>query len=140
MLLVILCFLCCFAQGHIFCAKNISECAIFYSLSTSGFKTEASFNQKIYFMRSGGKVFNPNLGGLFRGSFWGGGMGKTIPPPCLKLGRITLETWNLVRKFTYIFGLRRYNFQYQGLLNFAYVSIFFAKNEHVLAKIVPLLK
>ena len=38
--------------SHIFCAKNISECAIFYSLSTSGFKTEASFNEKISFMRS----------------------------------------------------------------------------------------
>ena len=30
----------------------MSECAIFYSLSTSGFKTEASFNEKISFMRS----------------------------------------------------------------------------------------
>ena len=34
-------------SSHMFCAKNISECAIFYSLSTSGFKTEASFNEKI---------------------------------------------------------------------------------------------
>ena len=39
-------------SSHIFCAKNISECVIFYSLSTSGFKTEASFNMKISFMRS----------------------------------------------------------------------------------------
>ena len=39
-------------SSHIFCAKNISECAIFYSLSASGFKTEASFNMKISFMRS----------------------------------------------------------------------------------------
>ena len=34
-------------SSHIFCAKNISECAIFHSYSTSGFKTEASFNEKI---------------------------------------------------------------------------------------------
>ena len=44
-------------SSHIFCAKNISECAIFYSLSTSWFKAEASFNEKISFMRSGEKVF-----------------------------------------------------------------------------------
>ena len=44
-------------SSHIFCTKHISECAIFYSLSTSGFKTEASFNEKISFMRSGEKVF-----------------------------------------------------------------------------------
>ena len=34
-------------SSHIFCAKNISECAIFHSYSTSGFKTEASFNEKM---------------------------------------------------------------------------------------------
>ena len=39
-------------SSHIFCANNVSECAIFYSLSTSGFKTEALFNEKIPFMRS----------------------------------------------------------------------------------------
>ena len=44
-------------SSHIFCAKNISECTIFYSLSTSGFKTEASFNEKISSMKSGEKVF-----------------------------------------------------------------------------------
>ena len=36
-----------------FFAKNIIERVIFYLLSTSGFKTEASFNEKISFMRSG---------------------------------------------------------------------------------------
>ena len=40
-----------------FGAKNINERAIFYSLSTSGFKTEASFNEKISSMKSGEKVF-----------------------------------------------------------------------------------
>ena len=39
--------------SHISGAKNISKCAIFYTLSTFGFKTEASFNEKISFMRSG---------------------------------------------------------------------------------------
>ena len=54
----ILSILCCFAQAfHIFCAENISECAIFYSLSISGFKTEASFNEKISFMGSGETTF-----------------------------------------------------------------------------------
>ena len=36
--------------------------------------------------------FNPNLGGLFRGSFWGGGGGVVKLPPCLKLVRIMPET------------------------------------------------
>ena len=43
--------------SYFFCAKYISEYAIFYSLSTSGFKTEASFNEEISFMRSGEKAF-----------------------------------------------------------------------------------
>ena len=44
-------------SSHIFCAKNISECAISCSISTSGFKTETSFIEKISFMRSLEKVF-----------------------------------------------------------------------------------
>ena len=38
--------------------------------------------------------FNPELGGLFRGSFGGGEGGKItyLPPHCLKLVRIMLET------------------------------------------------
>ena len=40
-------------SSHIFCGKNMGKCAIFYSLSTSRFKTEASFNEKISFVRSG---------------------------------------------------------------------------------------
>ena len=44
-----------FHASSVFCVKNISECTIFYSLSTSGFKTEASFDEKILFMRSGEK-------------------------------------------------------------------------------------
>ena len=42
--------------SHISGAKNIRKCAIFYSLSTFGFKTEVSFNEKISFMKSGEKV------------------------------------------------------------------------------------
>ena len=44
-------------SSHIFSVKNISECAISYSLSTSEFKTEVSFNEIIPFMRSGEKTF-----------------------------------------------------------------------------------
>ena len=47
-----------FRRGsYIFCAKNIKECAIFYSLSTSGFKIEELFYETIFFMRSGEKAF-----------------------------------------------------------------------------------
>ena len=84
---------------------------------------------------------NSNLGGLFRGSFWGvyvcvgvGGEGGLKLSPCLKLVRIMLETWNLVREYKHIYSFRKYTFWYQGPLNF------FAKNLHFLAKILPLLK
>ena len=58
----------------------------------------------------------PNLGGLFRGSFWGsqGGVTPTpLPPqrpPCLKLVRIMLETLNLTDKYTHIRSFRIYTF------------------------------
>ena len=48
---------------------------------------------------------NPNLGGLFRGWFCSGGV--KLP---LKLVRITLGTWNLVRKYTHIYSFRKYTF------------------------------
>ena len=44
-------------SSHIFRAKNINERAIFYSLSTSGFKNEASFNERISSIRSEEKAF-----------------------------------------------------------------------------------
>ena len=50
-----------------------------------------------------------NLGGLFRGPVWGGGGAITLPS-CLKLVRIMLETWNLVRKYTNICSFRKYTF------------------------------
>ena len=36
--------------------------------------------------------------------------GVKLPPPNLKPVRITLETWNLVRKYKYIFSFRKYTF------------------------------
>ena len=42
--------------------------------------------------------FNPNLGGIFRGSFGGGGGGCKITP-CLNLVRIMLEASNLARNY-----------------------------------------
>ena len=50
---------------------------------------------------------NSNMGGLFRGSFWG--VGQKISR-CLKLVIIMLETWNLVRKYTHISSFRKYTF------------------------------
>ena len=44
-------------SSHIFSVKNISECAISYSLSTSECKIEASVNEIIPLMRSGEKTF-----------------------------------------------------------------------------------
>ena len=46
-----------------------------------------------------------------------------------------LQTWNLVCKYKNVC-----TFWYQGSLNVADVSIFFAKNQHFMLKIIPLLK
>ena len=64
--------------------------------------------------------------GLLGVRFEVGGGGKI--PPCLKLVRITLEISNLGRQYTAICSFRRYTFQCLGSLNFADISIFFAKN------------
>ena len=42
---------------HTFAFKNADQRAIFYWFSTSRFKTEASFNEKVSFVRSGEKSF-----------------------------------------------------------------------------------
>ena len=59
--------------------------------------------------KSGNMIVNPNLGGLFRGSFLGGGKGGKITPR-LKLVRIMLESSNLARKYTPICSFRKYTF------------------------------
>ena len=59
--------------------------------------------------KSGNMIVNPNLGGLFRGSFLGGGKGSKITPR-LKLVRIMLESSNLARKYTPICSFRKYTF------------------------------
>ena len=58
----------------------------------------------------------------------------------LKLVWITLETWNLVRKYTHIYSFRKYTFYYQDIVSFADVSICFVKYQYFLGKIVPLIK
>ena len=55
-------------------------------------------------------IFNPDLGGLFRGSFVVGEEGGGKITPCLKLVRVMLETSNLARKYTFICSFRKYNF------------------------------
>ena len=68
---------------------------------------------------------NPNLYGLFRGSF---------SFSCLKLVEIILETSNLARKYTPICSFRKYTFYCLGPLNFADVSIFPPKLAFFLQK------
>ena len=51
--------------------------------------------------------FNPNLSGLFMGSFCGVGCKNTR---CLKLVKIMLETCNLVCYYTHICIFRKYTF------------------------------
>ena len=53
--------------------------------------------------------------GFLRVHFAGGGGGEGAGvrgkiTPCLKLFRIMLETWNLVRKYTHIISFRKYTF------------------------------
>ena len=84
-------FLCCFAQALVFFyARNINECAIFYSLSTSGFKTEASFNEKISFMGSGEKVFKSLNNSIVRRCefLWC----NVLSQPAIACSKLTIET------------------------------------------------
>ena len=53
---------------------------------------------------------------------------KGVKLPRLKPVRITLETWNVVRKYAHICSFRKYTFQYQGPLHLADVSIFCKKS------------
>ena len=70
---------------------------------------------------------NPNLSGLFRGSFWGWGGGEVKLPPCLKLVRIMLETSNMARKYTHLCSFRKYTFSTKPILSLL-MPAFFCKN------------
>ena len=63
-------------------------------------------------------LFNPNLGGIFNSSFWGGGGGGegVEITPCLKLVRIMLEIWNLQRKTDIYVISKNTPFSYKALL------------------------
>ena len=56
---------------------------------------------------------------------WGMGVLPPLPHPCLKLVRIMLETWNLVRKYIHICSFRKYTKALLSLL----MSAFFGKNS-----------
>ena len=77
--------------------------------------------------------FNPNLGGLFRGSFWGGrGRGVVkitpLPIPYLKLVRIMLKTSNLARKYTRTYVVsENIPFSIKALLILLMSAFFFKK-------------
>ena len=52
----------------------------------------------------------------------------SYPTSCLKPVRIKLKSWYLACKYTLICSCRKCTFWYQGLLNFADVSIFCKKS------------
>ena len=67
---------------------------------------------------------DPNLVGFFRGLFWGGWEDY---PLFVKVVRIILETWNLVRKYAQICSFRKFTFYYRDSLDFADGSAFLQK-------------
>ena len=67
-----------------------------------------NFYHKFLLTRISFLQLNPNLGGLFSCSFWGGGGGKVTP--CLKLVRITPDASNLARKYIPLRSFRKYTF------------------------------
>ena len=69
------------------------------------------------------------------------GVKLPLPLPCLKLIRIMAETSNFVHiMYTQIYSIRKCTIYCQDPLNFADVTIFLGKSQHLLAEIVPLLK
>ena len=69
---------------------------------------------------------------------WIRGWGVNLPR--LKLTRIMLETWNLVRKDTHICRFRKYTFSTKTLLILLLSASFLQKTNIFLPKIVPSLK
>ena len=86
---------------------------VFFQLYSGTYNTRKS---RMFFLFLGSiciydqLYLEPNLGGLFRGSFWGGRRGIPSPTPCLKLVRIMLETSYLACTYTHIYGFRKYTF------------------------------
>ena len=78
-------------------------------------------------VKLGNSCINHNLGRLYSGSFWGGGGGGITTPAYLKLVRIRLEIWSLVRRYIHIYNFRKFSFYYQSSLNFVDISIFLQK-------------
>ena len=69
----------------------------------------------------------------------GGGGGKITP--CLKLIRVMLESWNLVRKYTYTYVVsENMPFGTKAFLILLMLTFFLQKISVFLAMIVPLLK
>ena len=89
-----------------------------------------------------GHYFNPNLGRLFKGPFWSGGEGGGGKiTPCLKLIRVMLESWNLVRKYTYTYVVsENMPFGTKAFLILLMLTFFLQKISVFLAMIVPLFK
>ena len=56
-------------------------------------------------------------------------LGKGVILAILKLVKIMLETWKLVRMYKHICSFRKYTFWHLDHLNFANISIFFFKKS-----------
>ena len=83
-------------------------------------RSKNNLNERLY-----AALFNPNIGGLFRVSLYGG---RRQNYPCLKLVKILLEIRDFARKYSQIFSFRKCTFKYQDPLNFADI-FFLAKNS-----------
>ena len=90
-------------------------------------------------VKLGNSRINHNLGTLYSGSFWGGGGGGITTPAYLKLVKIMLEIWSLVRRYIHIYNFRKFSFYYQSSLNFVDISIFLQKiSIYFYSKVVEL--
>ena len=60
--------------------------------------------------------------------------------PFVKLFRIMLETWNLVRNYKHIFRFRKYACYYQDHSNLLIIAFSFAKKSAFLGKFSPFIQ